>query len=167
MCVLNKDEIREMIFEFGLIKDYIDLEIQLQPNGFDCTLRKVFKLKNAGKIDFDNKDRKVSETEELNFENDWVFLPKGYYKAQINEIVKLPKNVMAIGKPRSTLVRCGVSVISAVWDAGYEGRGEIGICVSNEEGVWLKRNARIMQLIFLKLEKATEGYRGTYFKENL
>ncbi|MDI9646664.1 MAG: deoxyuridine 5'-triphosphate nucleotidohydrolase [Archaeoglobales archaeon] len=167
MCVLNKDEIREMIFEFGLIKDYIDLEIQLQPNGFDCTLRKVFKLKNAGKIDFDNKERIVSETEEISFENDWAYLPKGYYKAQINEIVKLPRNVMAIGKPRSTLVRCGASVISAVWDAGYEGRGEIGIFVANEEGIWLKRNARIMQLVFLKLEKETEGYRGTYFKENL
>ncbi|MEM0330209.1 MAG: deoxyuridine 5'-triphosphate nucleotidohydrolase, partial [Archaeoglobaceae archaeon] len=86
MCVLNSNEIRQRI-ENGLIRDFIDLNVQLQPNGFDCTLRAVKKLRSAGKIDFDNSERVLSESEEIQFK-DWVFLPPGVYKAVLNEIIK-------------------------------------------------------------------------------
>uniref|UniRef100_A0A7C3UGY3 Deoxyuridine 5'-triphosphate nucleotidohydrolase n=1 Tax=Geoglobus ahangari TaxID=113653 RepID=A0A7C3UGY3_9EURY len=167
MVVLSKEEIRKLILERGLIRDYIDLETQLQPNGFDCTLRKVAKIIEEAKIDFNNSERKLPETREIEFENDWVFLSKGYYRAYINEIVSIPEDIMAIGRPRSSLVRAGAIVLSAVWDAGYTGRSEVGLVVYNERGIWLKRNARIMQLIFLKLSGKTEKYRGIYSFENI
>jgi deoxycytidine triphosphate deaminase len=31
----------------------------------------------------------------------------------------------------------------------------------------LERNARVMQLVFFRLERAAEGYRGRYQRENL
>ncbi|MEM4523885.1 MAG: deoxyuridine 5'-triphosphate nucleotidohydrolase, partial [Archaeoglobaceae archaeon] len=61
----------------------------------------------------------------------------------------------------------GVSVETAVWDAGYEGRSEVLIVVHNPEGIWLKKNARIIQLIFLKLCSKTRGYAGIYKFENV
>ncbi|MDI9611325.1 MAG: deoxyuridine 5'-triphosphate nucleotidohydrolase [Archaeoglobaceae archaeon] len=165
MCVLNSEEIRKRI-EKGLIRDYIDLSVQLQPNGFDCTLRSVAKLRSAGRIDFDNSERVLAGTEEIEFIK-WVFLPQGIYKAVLNEIVKLEEDLMAIAKPRSSLVRCGVDVITAVWDAGYEGRSEVAIAVHNPFGVWLKRNARIVQLVFIKLCSRTHKYSGAYKFENI
>lgn len=165
MCVLSADEIRKRI-ESGLISDYIELEAQLQPNGFDCTLRSVRKLKSAGKIDFSNAERVVSESEEIEFK-DWVYLSPGVYKAILNEVVRLNNDLMAIAKPRSSLLRCGVSVETAVWDAGYEGRSEVLLVVHNPHGVWLKKNARIVQLIFIKLCSATHSYSGTYKFENI
>ncbi len=166
MAVLSAAEIRERIERDKLIRDYIDLETQLQPNGFDCTLRAVGRLKGTGRIDFDNSQRVLPEVEEIEFK-DWVFLPKGVYRAYLNEIIKLSNDIMAIARPRSTLVRCGVNVLTAVWDAGYEGRSEVGLVVYNESGVWLRRNARIVQLVFIKLSSETEGYDGIYKGENI
>ncbi|WP_290596401.1 MULTISPECIES: deoxyuridine 5'-triphosphate nucleotidohydrolase [unclassified Archaeoglobus] len=166
MAVLSAEDIRKRIIEEGLIRDYIDLETQLQPNGFDCTLKGVAKLRGCGRVDFDNSRRELPELEEIEF-RDWVYLPKGVYRAYLNEVVKLGKDIMAIARPRSSLVRCGANILTAVWDAGYEGRSEVGIVVHNEYGIWLSRNARIVQLVFIKLTSETEGYRGVYRGENL
>ncbi|WP_202319411.1 deoxyuridine 5'-triphosphate nucleotidohydrolase [Archaeoglobus neptunius] len=166
MAVLSKDEIRRRIVEEGLIRDYVDLETQLQPNGFDCTLKAVAKLRGCGRVDFDNSRRELPDLEEIKF-GDWVYLPKGVYRAYLNEVVKIGRDLMAIARPRSTLVRCGANVLTAVWDAGYEGRSEVGIVVYNEAGIWLSRNARIVQLVFIRLTSETEEYRGIYKGENI
>jgi len=166
MAVLSSEEIRRRILEEGLIRDYIDLETQLQPNGLDCTLRAVAKLKGCGRVDFDNSKRQLPETEEIEFSK-WVYLPKGVYRAYLNEIVSLGKDLMALARPRSTLVRAGANVLTAVWDAGYTGRSEVGLIVHNEAGIWLSRNARIVQLVFIKLTSETEGYKGIYAGENM
>lgn len=165
--VLSGEDILKRIKNENLITDYIDLEKQLQPNGFDCTLRAVGKLKGIGKLDFDNSERKLPEIEELEFENDWVFLEKGIYRAFINEVVNLGSDLMAFGRPRSSLVRAGANLLTAVWDAGYKGRSEVGLVVYNPKGIRLKRNARILQLVFVKLTSKTKPYEGVYKGENI
>ncbi len=167
MCVLTANEIRKRIEKDGLIRDYVNLETQLQPNGFDCTLKYVARIKSAGKVDFDNTERVISEVEMIPFENDWVYLQKGVYRATLNEVIKIGNDLCAIAYPRSSLIRCGVDVLTAVWDAGYEGRSEVGIVVHNENGVWLKRNARIIQLVFVKLTSRTRSYKGIFMGENI
>uniref|UniRef100_A0A7C3MCL3 Probable deoxyuridine 5'-triphosphate nucleotidohydrolase n=1 Tax=Archaeoglobus fulgidus TaxID=2234 RepID=A0A7C3MCL3_ARCFL len=166
MAVLSGEEIRKLILEEGLIRDYIDLEMQIQPNGFDCTLRNVYRLRGCGRVDFDNSRRKLPELEEIKF-REWVYLPKGVYRVKLNEIVKLGRDIMAIARPRSTLVRCGVNVLTAVWDAGYEGRSEVSIAVHNDYGIWLSRNARIVQLVFIRLSSLAREYEGLYMGENI
>jgi dUTP pyrophosphatase len=165
--VLNRGEIEKRVVNENLISDYIDLQTQLQPNGFDCTLKRVARLKGGGKLDFDNKERQLPEVEEIPFRDDWVFLEKGVYRAYLNEVVSLEKNLMAFGRPRSTLARAGAGLITAVWDAGYSGRSEVGLVVHNPEGIHLKRNARIMQLVFIKLTDETDPYAGAYQGENI
>lgn len=165
--VLDRATIEKKIVNDGLIRDYVDLEKQLQPNGFDCTLKGVARLKGPGKIDFDNSERKLPEVQEIDFKDNWVFLEKGVYKAYLNEVVSLDKDLMAFGRPRSTLARAGISLITAVWDAGYNGRSEVGLIVHNPDGIWLKRNARFMQLVFVKMVAETRPYKGIYQGENI
>jgi len=74
---------------------------------------------------------------------------------------------MALARPRSSLLRCGVTVDTAVWDAGYSGRSQSLMVVYNPLGFRLQRNARIVQLVFLRLTRETEGYRGAYQGENI
>ncbi|MBE8539535.1 deoxyuridine 5'-triphosphate nucleotidohydrolase [Geoglobus acetivorans] len=167
MTALSKKEIRSLILEKELVADYIDLDTQLQPNGFDCTMRKVARISGTAKIDFDNSERVLPEVEEIEFENDWVFLEKGYYRVYLNEVVRIPEDMMALARPRSSLIRAGANVLTAVWDAGYIGRSEVGLVVYNESGIYLKRNARIVQLVFFRLDNRTEGYSGIYSGENL
>ena len=76
-------------------------------------------------------------------------------------------NLAAIAKPRSSLIRCGATLETAVWDAGYRGRSESMLVVYNTAGFKLKRNARIMQLLFYTLgEEVEKGYSGVYLNEN-
>ncbi|AGK61026.1 putative methyltransferase, YaeB/AF_0241 family [Archaeoglobus sulfaticallidus PM70-1] len=166
--VLSAEDILKRIRNENLITDYIDLETQIQPNGFDCTLKKVSRIKGMGRIDFDNSERVIPETLEIEFdENGWVFLEKGVYRATLNEIVSLSEDIMAFARPRSTLIRSGANVLTAVWDAGYRGRSEVGIVVYNSEGIMLKKDARIVQLVFIKLTERTKPYNGVYLNENI
>ena len=140
---------------------------QFQPCGVDMSLKEAHRFKTAGKIDFDNKERKISETEQIAFENDEVTLPPGAYKVVFNEYVRIPKDAAAICLPRSSLLRCGVALECALWDPGYEGRSEALLVVHNSHGVTLKKNAKIGQMIFIKLAEATEElYSGVYKGEN-
>ncbi|RLE72456.1 MAG: deoxyuridine 5'-triphosphate nucleotidohydrolase [Thermoprotei archaeon] len=168
--ILSKQEILEMIkSEPPLVKDFIDLEIQLQPAGIDLTLRQVFNIKDKGQLDFTNDERIIPKREKLTFNSQgWVFLPPGEYLVQYNEIIQLPLNIAALGKPRSSLLRMGATVFSAVWDPGYKGRGFGLLVVFNKHGISLKKNSRILQLSFLKLStKVREGYKGLYLGEGL
>jgi dUTP pyrophosphatase len=140
---------------------------QYQPCGIDITMKEVYSFKNAGLIDFDNKERKISEVEPVQFESDRVSLKPGAYKVIFNEYVRIPKNVAGLCLPRSSLLRCGVTLECAVWDPGYEGRSEALLIVRNEHGVVFKKNAKIGQMVFIRLaEDAKSLYEGTYKGEN-
>ncbi|MEM2924152.1 MAG: deoxyuridine 5'-triphosphate nucleotidohydrolase [Methanocellales archaeon] len=169
-AVLNSKEIKKLLIKQNppLIENYIDLEQQLQSNGFDLTVQKVEALLEKGEIAFENTQRKIPRGEKLEFDgNDWLFLPRGCYRIILNEVVNIPNNLIAIGKPRSSLIRCGATIETAFWDAGYSGRSEVLLVVFNEYGLKLKRNARIMQLIFLRIDEVEKGYSGIYQREHI
>ena len=152
-----------------LVEQMIDPDIQIQPNGIELTLQRIELHENSGAIAFDNSERKLPQTKNLDFDSEgWLHLPKGSYKIMFNEIVNIPKNIAAIAKPRSSLLRCGVTVETAVWDAGYSGRSESLLVVYNENGFKIKKNARVLQLLFFRLgEEVGKGYSGIYQNENI
>ena len=166
--ILSKNEIDELMkLDPPLVEDMIDPDTQIQVNGCELTVDRVFAFVSAGAgigaIAFENSERVLSECTELTFDDDgWIDLPAGSYKIVSKEIVHIPKDVIAIARPRSSLLRCGVSVETAVWDAGYEGKSECLLIVFNECGFRMKRGARVVQLLFMMLASGTEGYDGAY-----
>jgi dUTP pyrophosphatase len=166
MTVLTREEILNRIVTEEMIEEYIDLDKQLQSCGFDVTLRRVLGIKGFGVIDFDNTERKLPEYKDLEFDKqDRIMLDPGDYIVELNEIVNLPLNIIAIVFPRSSLLRCGCTLHSAVWDPGYRGRGKLVLHVGKT--IVLKRNARIGQMIFFKLSDTTDGYKGIYQYEGI
>jgi len=168
-AILSRQDIRRLLQqEPPLIEGYINLEKQLQPHGIDLTLREIALPQSAGKIAINDSQRLVSDLAPLVFDGlDFIDLIPGAYIVTFNEIVHLPQNIMALARPRSSLLRCGVTVNTAVWDAGYSGRSQSLMVVYNPQGFRLQRNARIVQIIFFKLTEATEGYHGAYQGENI
>ncbi|MFH1285461.1 MAG: deoxyuridine 5'-triphosphate nucleotidohydrolase [Candidatus Micrarchaeota archaeon] len=158
---------KEQILGRKIVSEFLGNE-QFQPCGVDLSLREVHELSEAGVIDFDNSARKIPASKALEFKNDELKLKKGAYKIIYNEIVMIPADCAAFGFSRSSLLRCGAFVNCAVWDPGYKGRSESLLIVENEHGITLKKNARLVQLVFVKLEdEAKELYRGAYHNENL
>lgn len=168
-AVLSKPDIHRLLQqEPPLIEGYINLEEQVQPNGVDLTLREVTLLQSSGKIAVKDSQRLVSTLAPLVFNGlGFIDLTAGAYIITYNEIIHLPKNIMALATPRSSLLRCGVTINTAVWDAGYSGRSQSLMVVYNPQGFRVQRNARILQLVFLRLTQETEGYQGTYQGENI
>ena len=167
---LDKDSIEGLIQgPCPLIKEFLSLENQLQPNGFDITLREVGCMSSAGSIGAATSDRALSTTASLDFDrDDWLHLDPGPYLVTFNEVVNLPLDLMALGRPRSSLLRCGVSIHTAVWDAGYCGRSQALLVVHNPSGYHLQLGARLVQLVFFRLPQAAGvGYQGHFQGENL
>lgn len=168
--VLSREQLKQKIENKNLISNYIDLESQITPQGFDLTVDKIEKYDGTGKLDFSNSERKIPETQALQPEKEnpedeygWWILEPGTYKITMNERVDIPNNLAGFAYPRSSLLRMGCTIENAVWDAGYTGTGSFMLIVENPEGVKIKENARVNQIVFHQMDDETEeGYDGKY-----
>ena len=151
-----------------LISEYLDLSAQIQQNGFDCTLRQIEVFKTPARIGTDNVDRQLPDTETLFPDTDGYYgLDTGPYLVTLNEIVNIPNNLMALAKPRSSLLRSGISIHTAIWDAGYSGRSQCLMVNNTGSRFQIKQDSRILQMVFLYLDSnVQEGYSGIYQHEN-
>lgn len=166
--VLNREEILRLIDASPpLLEGLLDPESQVQPNGIDITVETVSRFRGTGLLARSNADRVLPATDDIAFEPDGsLYLPAGAYQVRFNETVNLPISLMAYARPRSSLLRSGVALHTAVWDAGYSGRGVSLMVVYHPAGFRLERDARICQLVFHPLIADTgAGYKGAYQHE--
>jgi len=149
---------------------------QVQPNGVDVTLQAVYEQREPGRIGRDGKDigtrpRRPADPvvegesiDEVTDENETYYLPPGGYIVQYAEIVSIPDDHIGFIYPRSSLLRNSCMLDTAVWDAGYEGKGEGLLEVHHD--IEIEAGARIAQ--FVLAEADHEGtYDGSYQRENL
>ena len=139
---------------------------QVQPNGVDLRLDAVFEQREPGRITRDGKEigtRQERPLEESD-EGDAYYLPRGGYVVRYAETVSVPEGHVGFIYPRSSLMRNSCMLNTAVWDAGYEGKGEGLLQVHHD--VEIERGARIAQFV---LAEAGHGatYDGSYQGENL
>jgi dUTP pyrophosphatase len=168
--VLSREDILKMLGASPpLVDNLYDVQQQVQPNGIDLTLKEVALLSSPGSLGPGNESRTLSSTSPLVFDGlGRVDLLPGCYLVTYNEVVNLPKNIVALARPRSSLLRCGVSIHSAIWDAGYSGRSQSLMVVYNPQGFRLHKNARIVQMVFFFLSReVAQGYQGLFQGENI
>jgi deoxycytidine triphosphate deaminase len=136
---------------------------QVQHNGVDLTLGAVFEQTSPGRIDRDGKT--VGDRTECDHDDDGIYrLTPGAYVVQYDEQIVIPEEHVGFLYPRSSLLRNSCMLDTAVWDAGYEGRGEGLLEVHHE--IELQSGARIAQLVVA--DAAHEGtYDGSYQHERL
>lgn len=166
MSVLSREELRAALAVSPPLVEDIDAELQLQPNGVDIRVDRVSALASRGVLGVDA--REPAERSEMTTDGDgWWDLAPGAYVIGYLERVNLPNDVMAFARPRSSLLRSGVAIHTAVWDAGYSGRGEGLLHVMNPAGYRLQRGARVAQLVFIRLgSPVSVGYAGRYQHED-
>jgi len=141
-------------------------ESQVQPNGVDLTLGSVFEQVDPGRIS--RGEKTIGDRRELDptttDDGDYYRLAPGGYVVRYAERITIPEDHVGFLYPRSSLLRNSCMLDTAVWDAGYEGRGEGLLEVHHE--VELERGARIAQLVLASADH--EGtYDGSYQREHL
>jgi dUTP pyrophosphatase len=135
---------------------------QVQPNGVDLTLGAVYEQVSPGRIE--RGEKTVGERSERTPDDNYYALDPGGYVVEYGERVVIPEDHVGFLLPRSSLLRNSCTIDTAVWDAGYDGRGEGLLEVHHP--VELERGARIAQLVLA--DAAHEGvYDGSYQGENL
>ncbi|MFC4987285.1 MULTISPECIES: deoxyuridine 5'-triphosphate nucleotidohydrolase [Saliphagus] len=141
---------------------------QVQPNGVDLTVDVVFEQREPGRITSEESqvgERIARPLEELDRKApDTYYLPEGSYIARYGERIAVPEGHVGFVYPRSSLMRNSCMLNTAVWDAGYEGRGEGLLQVHHD--VELERGARIAQFVLAKADHE-ELYDGSYQGEHV
>ncbi len=163
--LLTDKEIRALVEKGLLVQDMIDAKAQIQQCGVDLTVANVFTLEGEGVLDFDNTKRQIPKYKEVLISGDHWMLQPGVYHIAFNEKIVLPKNIAGLMFPRSSALTCGIVEHTAVWDPGYEGRSFFHAEVSRPVKIF--RNARLGQMIFLRLSEDSSGYSGIYKGEDL
>ena len=166
--MLNSAQIRRLIEEQQLIAGFVDLKTQLQLTGFDLSLSEIHAYRGPGSVDFTNEEREIAPSIPLEpDEEGWYNLERGSYTIIYNEVVRIPLDVVAMARSRSTMLRNGASVETAIWDPGYQGRSSSLLVVGNPDGIRLKRDARVVQLVFFPIDEVKKGYDGVYQGERI
>jgi len=148
---------------------------QVQPNGVDLRLGAVFEQVEPGRIGVE--DKTVGQRRELDpvveggergpdgSEETAVYrLDPGGYVVRYADTVRIPADHVGFLYPRSSLLRNSCMLDTAVWDAGYEGKGEGLLEVYHR--VELERGARIAQLVLAEAAHV-DRYDGDYHLEHL
>lgn len=139
---------------------------QIQPNGVDLRLGELFRITGTGALHPSHTELAEREPVELPRGDGGAQAPlaPGAYVARYVEKVRVPEGHVGLILPRSSLLRNGAVLYTALWDQGYEGRGE-GLLV-----LWhpllLPQGCRIGQFVLMTAEAAV-GYRGQWQGENL
>ncbi len=149
----------QKLIDLGFGEDNIDC------SGLKLTLAEVFVTASQGVLGVD--ERSLPEYRALEPGHDgYFYLDKGAYVIRYNEYVKIPRDTIALAIPRSSLLRMGVTLFTAVWDPGYEGRGYGLLLVENPHGVKLQKGVQVAQLVYIRMEEESmKPYRGVYYGE--
>ncbi len=150
--ILSGDEIS------NLIQKIIETDSgeQRQPAGFDVTLNKIYSYSQKPYTLGISKGEN-SEVAEVSSNDSYYELEKGAYLVELNEITSIPKDAIGILLPRSTLLRNGLDLRTALFDPGYSGQPKVMMVCHRPARV--QRFARIGQLIIFR---SAGGFNSLY-----
>ena len=133
---------------------------QSQPAGYDVTINKIFAY---------SKERYTlglakginSDLVPVPLAGKYFDLSEGAYFVELNEITTIPRDAIGILLPRSTLLRNGLDVRTALFDPGYSGQPKIMLVCHRPARI--ERFARVGQLIIIKSDREFPSqYSGRY-----
>jgi dUTP pyrophosphatase len=92
----------------------------------------------------------------------FIIQPGQYCLVKTIESIKTPLDVLSDFRPRSTLFRSGLILLTTVGSPGYEGELIFGLHNAGPFPVSLQMGARICTAVFYRLEGKGVAYRGQH-----
>lgn len=173
-------------------------EKQVQPNGVELTVDKIFRCDGPtfiGDEEYEKAPRtEATLTEPGNYviggsganhksysikefnedslrdqpnavlEKPHYTLIQGPYVVRYNEKIEVPEDHVGYVFPRSRLIRSGNHLTTAVWDSGYEGRGEGGLHINSLS--FIEQGMRIGQFVLARANTISK-YDGQHQGESI
>lgn len=147
----------------SLIKKVVSADSgrQEQPAGYDVSVNSIHTFPKD-KISLGIAKGENSKLEEVPLVEDFYELPQiGAYFVALNEITTIPKDAIGILLPRSTLLRNGLDLRTALFDPGYSGQPKVMLVCHRPARI--QRFTRIGQIIIIKSDtEFFSQYSGQY-----
>ena len=149
------------IIEKGIITNYCEEGIQQQ--GVDLRIKRIRKVASGNNIPLIPKEgkTKLPEYEGWDDWSDKFCLSPGYYEVEFMEGCNIPKNCAMWLKTRSSLVRCGATVHSGQFDAGFNTENA-GCFLEVRFNMDIELHARIAQAILFTSNDVDNLYDGQW-----
>jgi len=154
-----------------LIKDKVvaglrDLQAQMQPAGVDLTVERIESFMTRPSFTLNSLE--AAKTKEVRNRNSVYVLKAGPYRLTFSEDIRIPADCCGLVLPRSSLLRSGVAIHTALWDPGYQGKGKVLLSVLNRKGAVISVGARVAQLLVFQLSgEPHKIYSGQYQHEGM
>jgi len=160
MVVIGYDKILELIDKKKLIEN-VDKN-NVQPSGVDLRVKAVYKLKNGGYLGIKNRQTPNVDMVSDKVGDKIIFEPNEFVLVETMEKVNMPKDLLALILPRSSLFRCGVSLHTAVVDPGFIGTLTFGMKNLSDYPFELEIGSKIGQIVFEEVKGNDKLYNGKY-----
>lgn len=132
--------------------------------GFDLRLGEVYEPTGRGFLGIEERSTpemklvaKVGETKRF------VLKPGKFYLVSTIEKLNMPKDLMGLFVPRSTLCRSGIQLLVGQADPGYCGKMNVGLVNLSSENFEIEPGARFMNVSFFQVKGTVlTKYRGQW-----
>lgn len=150
-----------------------------QPSGLDLRLGKVFYLdferdEVYGLIDGEKYLPKhlpikpiLMQCGEDDYVAGWKLMPQQPYICQVKDQIKIGENNAQFYLPRSTLLRAGVNVYTALGDLGYNGHLSFLVINHGARPFFIGEGERFAQLVDFEVKGGSESYDGDYQEKEI
>ena len=152
-------------------------EEDYQPSGLDLRLGKVYHIdydKNLQYGIFDggkylprHVEARESHITLGSYETiyGWFLEPQKPYMCEVQEQIKIGDNNAQFYLPRSSLLRAGINVYTALGDIGYNGHLSFLVINHGSQDFFIEKGERFAQLIDFEVRGGSESYDGDYQEE--
>ena len=154
-------------------------EKDYQPSGLDLRLGNVYYLDateekkygliNGEKILPEHKPLKprLLQVASDDYVAGWDLEPNIPYICEVTPRIKIGENNAQFYLPRSTLLRAGVNVYTALGDLGYNGHLSFLVINHGFRPFFIQVKERFAQLVDFEVKGGSESYDGDYQEEEL
>jgi len=164
--VLGVKKLLNLVKTKKLVENLSDRELKNPEGvGFDLRIGELYKIKGKGFLGIE--ERRTPLVELIAKFSDKkpkkiALQPEKYYLMKTIEKINMPKNLLAIFTPRSTLYRSGVYIFGGQIAPGYRGELTMGIYNFRKEPFYLEMGSRVIHIMFFEAKGETSLYRGQW-----
>jgi len=164
--ILGIEKLHALVKSVNLVEGLCDRELKNPEGaGFDLRIGEIFELKSDAFLGIEERDTPdvVSLVKfNKNKKQSFVFKPKTYYLMKTIEKVNTPDDILILFRPRTTIFRSGMMLLTGNASPGYCGELTFGITNLGPVDVEIELGARVVHAMFYKVDGKTNLYRGQW-----
>jgi deoxycytidine triphosphate deaminase len=164
---LGVDKLEKLVRDVNLVEGLDDRELNNpEGTGYDLRAGRISKFQESSAF-LGVKNRKTLRTEvvcEVNKNSSELFTlhPGEYCLVTTIEKVNMPLELVGIIRPRGTLFRSGIMLMTGQVNPGYSGEQTFGMYNASPFEFELEMGSRIAHILFAEIEGESAPYRGQW-----